>query len=111
MIGPDRDIPAPDMGTDEREMAWIMDTYSQSVGHAVPGGRDRQAGRSWAAPTGRAAATGLGATSTDRARRWRCMGRTIAGQRVVVQGFGNVGSVVARELLAARRRAWSASAT
>ena len=101
MIGPDRDIPAPDLATGEREMAWLMDTYAQSVGHTVPevvtgkppvlGGTDA-----------RASATGLGATFVVE-RALALMGRTIAGQSFVVQGFGNVGSVLARELIAARR--------
>lgn len=96
MIGPDRDIPAPDLATGEREMAWLMDTYAQSVGHTVPevvtgkppvlGGTDA-----------RASATGLGATFVVE-RALALMGRTIAGQSFVVQGFGNVGSVLAREL-------------
>ncbi len=96
MIGPDRDIPAPDLATGEREMAWLMDTYAQSVGHTVPevvtgkppvlGGTDA-----------RASATGLGATFVVE-RALATMGRTIAGQSFVIQGFGNVGSVVAREV-------------
>ena len=96
MIGPDRDIPAPDLATGEREMAWLMDTYAQSVGHTVPevvtgkppvlGGNDA-----------RASATGLGATFVVE-RALAVMGRTIAGQSFAVQGFGNVGSVLAREL-------------
>jgi glutamate dehydrogenase (NAD(P)+) len=96
MIGPDRDIPAPDLATGEREMAWLMDTYSQSVGHTVPevvtgkppvlGGTDA-----------RASATGLGATFVVE-RALALSGRTIAGESFVIQGFGNVGSVLAREL-------------
>jgi glutamate dehydrogenase (NAD(P)+) len=96
MIGPDRDIPAPDLATGEREMAWMMDTYSQSVGHTVPGvvtGKPPVLGGTDA----RASATGLGATFViERALGLR--GRAISGQRFVIQGFGNVGTVVAREV-------------
>src|SRR5882762_7810377 len=60
MIGPDLDIPAPDLGTDEQTMAWMMDTYSMTQGKSVPG--------------------------------------VVTGKKIVVQGFGNVGSVAARLL-------------
>jgi glutamate dehydrogenase (NAD(P)+) len=96
MIGPDRDIPAPDMATGEREMAWFMDTYSQQVGHSVPAvvtGKPIVLGGS----AGRRAATGLGAVFICEATCAH-LGRPVAGQRVVVQGYGNVGAVIAREL-------------
>ena len=98
VIGPDRDIPAPDVATGEREMAWFMDTYSQQVGHPVPEivtGKPIVLGGT----EGRDAATGLGVVF--------CIedvlagaGESVDGQRVVVQGLGKVGSVVARELAA-----------
>jgi glutamate dehydrogenase (NAD(P)+) len=98
VIGPDRDIPAPDMATGEREMAWIMDTYSQQVGHSVPeivtgkplvlGGTD-----------GRRDATGTGVVFCLEAVLEH-LGEEVPGQRVVIQGLGNVGAVVARELYA-----------
>ena len=96
VIGPDRDIPAPDMGTDEREMAWFMDTYSQQVGHSVPGvvtGKPPVLGGTEA----RQPATGRGTVYVIQATLER-LGWPLAGQRVVVQGFGNVGSIVALEL-------------
>ncbi len=89
-IGPEVDIPAPDMGTSAREMAWMMDTYSVNVGHAVPGivtGKPISIGGS----RGRELATGRGVMIIVRealAER----GKTLAGARVVIQGFGNVGS-------------------
>ena len=92
-IGPEVDIPAPDMGTSAREMAWIMDTYSMNVGHAVPGvvtGKPISIGGS----RGRELATGRGVMIIVRealAQR----GKTLAGARVVIQGFGNVGSAAA----------------
>jgi glutamate dehydrogenase (NAD(P)+) len=96
VIGPDRDIPAPDMATGEREMAWFMDTYSQQVGHTVPAivtGKPVVLGGT----AGRQTATGLGAVYCLEAAMRR-LGRELAGRRVVVQGAGNVGSVIAREL-------------
>ena len=96
VIGPDRDIPAPDMATGEREMAWFMDTYSQQVGHAVPEivtGKPLVLGGTEV----RDVATGLGAVFViESVLRGR--GESIEGKRVVVQGIGNVGAVVAREL-------------
>jgi glutamate dehydrogenase (NAD(P)+) len=96
VIGPDRDIPAPDIATGEREMAWFMDTYSQQVGHPVPEivtGKPLVLGGT----EGRDVATGLGVIfcieDVLRGRR-----EQLEGQRVVVQGIGKVGSVVAREL-------------
>jgi glutamate dehydrogenase (NAD(P)+) len=98
IIGPDRDIPAPDMGTGEREMAWLMDTYSQQVGHAVPEivtGKPIVLGGT----AGRNEATGLGAVFCleGLARR---RGFELDRQRVVVQGLGKVGAVIVRELAA-----------
>jgi glutamate dehydrogenase (NAD(P)+) len=98
VIGPDRDIPAPDMATGEREMAWFMDTYSQQVGHPVPEivtGKPIVLGGT----AGRQQATGLGAVYMAEAACAE-LGRSVAGQRVVVQGYGNVGAVIARELAA-----------
>jgi glutamate dehydrogenase (NAD(P)+)/glutamate dehydrogenase (NADP+) len=92
-IGPAIDIPAPDMGTSAREMAWMMDTYSVNVGHAVPGvvtGKPLSIGGS----LGREMATGRGVMITVRealAER----GKLLTGARVVIQGFGNVGSAAA----------------
>jgi glutamate dehydrogenase (NAD(P)+) len=98
IIGSDRDIPAPDMATGEREMAWFMDTYSQQIGHTAPEivtGKPLVLGGT----AGRRAATGLGVVFTlEAAQEHR--GEQIAGQRVAIQGFGNVGSVIARELSA-----------
>jgi glutamate dehydrogenase (NAD(P)+) len=96
VIGPDRDIPAPDMATGEREMAWFMDTYSQQVGHSVPEivtGKPAVLGGTIV----RRAATGLGLVYVTEAVLER-MDAQVAGQRVVVQGFGNVGETAAAEL-------------
>jgi glutamate dehydrogenase (NAD(P)+) len=93
VIGPDRDIPAPDLGTDQQIMSWIMDTYSQQKGHAVPGvvtGKPIEIGGSY----GRREATGRGvvACMVEALRRG---GDSIQGSRVVVQGSGNVGRAAA----------------
>jgi glutamate dehydrogenase (NAD(P)+) len=96
VIGPDQDIPAPDMATGEREMSWFMDTYSQHVGQATPGivtGKPVVLGGT----AGRKAATGLGATICAEAMMER-LGRGIPASRVAIQGFGNVGAVIAKEL-------------
>lgn len=96
IIGPDRDIPAPDMGTGEREMAWFMDTYSQQVGHSVPGvvtGKPVVVGGT----AGRREATGLGVVYVLEAVCDR-IGLPLRESRVAIQGFGNVGGVAAREL-------------
>ncbi|MDH3519832.1 MAG: Glu/Leu/Phe/Val dehydrogenase [Myxococcales bacterium] len=94
VIGPDRDIPAPDLGTDEEVMSWIMDTYSQQMGHSVPSvvtGKPIEIGGSY----GRREATGRGAiTCAIEACRGR--GFALEGSTVVVQGFGQVGSAAAR---------------
>jgi glutamate dehydrogenase (NAD(P)+) len=92
VIGPDRDIPAPDLGTDEQVMAWIMDTYSQQKGYAVPGvvtGKPIEIGGTH----GRREATGRGvvACMVEACRRL-----SLSSERVAVQGFGNVGRATAR---------------
>jgi glutamate dehydrogenase (NAD(P)+) len=96
VIGPDRDIPAPDMATGEREMAWFMDTYSAQVGHSVP---EIVTGKPLAlgGTVGRRDATGLGVVIAIE-RVLGHLGWELSGQRVVVQGCGNVGAVVAHEL-------------
>lgn len=96
IIGPERDIPAPDMGTNAQTMAWMMDTYSANVGHAVPGivtGKPMSIGGS----AGREEATGRGVMLMAREAA-RHIGLTLSGASVVVQGFGNVGSHAARLL-------------
>jgi len=95
-IGPERDVPAPDLGTNEQVMAWVMDTYSMHVRHtstAIVTGKPLDLGGS----RGRREATGRGVLIvTDQALRK--LGRERTDQRVIIQGFGNVGSVAA-ELL------------
>jgi glutamate dehydrogenase (NAD(P)+) len=97
VIGPNEDIPAPDMATNEQTMAWMMDTYSMQKGYAVPEvvtGKPIAIGGS----IFRNEATGAGVVMVvDRA----CdrLGTPLAGQRCVVQGFGNVGGVAADELV------------
>ena len=98
IIGPDRDIPAPDMGTGAREMAWFYDTYSQLMGHAVPEivtGKPPVLGGTEA----RRPATGLGCVYVAEAAAEH-LGTPLRDQRVTIQGFGNVGSVAAAELYA-----------
>ena len=93
-IGPERDVPAPDMNTNEQTMAWIMDTYSMHVRHTVTAcvtGKPLDLGGS----AGRREATGRGAMiATDQALQH--FGWKRESTRVVVQGFGNVGSQAAR---------------
>jgi glutamate dehydrogenase (NAD(P)+) len=95
-IGPEVDIPAPDVGTSAREMAWIFDTFSMNKGYSVLGvvtGKPLQVGGS----LGRVEATARGAAFCVReALRKRDQG--VAGRRVAVQGFGNVGRNLARIL-------------
>jgi glutamate dehydrogenase (NAD(P)+) len=96
MIGPDLDIPAPDLGTDEQTMAWMMDTYSMTQGKSVPGvvtGKPLIVGGS----AGRREATGRGIVYTLY-QAARHLGHELRGRKVVVQGFGNVGAVAARLL-------------
>ena len=96
-IGPDKDVPAPDVNTDAQIMAWVMDTYSMHVGHtetAVVTGKPVEMGGS----LGRREATGRGVMIVTREAA-KHLGLDIKGIRVAIQGFGNVGSVSA-ELLA-----------
>jgi glutamate dehydrogenase (NAD(P)+) len=92
-IGPERDVPAPDMGTDEQVMAWVMDTYSMHTRHTATGvvtGKPLDLGGS----RGRKEATGRGVMiTTDQLLKDRKLKRK--DQRVIVQGFGNVGRVAA----------------
>ena len=95
-IGPEIDIPAPDLGTNEQVMAWIMDTFSQHKGHAVPEivtGKPVDIGGT----LGRREATGRGVVYTiiEAAKH---LSIDLARCTAVVQGFGNVGSVAVKEL-------------
>jgi glutamate dehydrogenase (NAD(P)+) len=94
VIGPDSDIPAPDVGTNAQVMAWIMDTVSMHRGYSVPGvvtGKPLAIGGS----VGRADATGQGVIYTVEATARR-LGFELAGATVAIQGFGNVGEATAR---------------
>jgi glutamate dehydrogenase (NAD(P)+) len=94
LIGPDSDIPAPDLGTNSQIMAWLMDTYSMHAGHTVPAvvtGKPVSIGGS----EGRTDATGRGVLISAEAAASQ-NGSHVDGARVVVQGFGNVGNAVAR---------------
>ena len=96
IIGPDKDIPAPDMGTNEQVMAWMMDTYSQQAGYSVPTvvtGKPVVLGGS----LGRREATGRGLVYMIEAAA-RHTGLDLQGAPAVVQGFGNVGSFTAKFL-------------
>ena len=89
LIGPEVDIPAPDVGTGPREMAWIFDTYSMNKGYSVLGvvtGKPLEIGGS----LGRVEATARGAAFCIR-EALRKQGERVEGRRVAVQGFGNVG--------------------
>jgi glutamate dehydrogenase (NAD(P)+) len=93
-IGPEKDVPAPDVNTNDQIMAWVMDTYSMHVGHtttSVVTGKPLELGGS----LGRREATGRGVMIAARESA-RHVGFDIKGARVAVQGFGNVGSVSAR---------------
>ncbi len=95
-IGPQTDIPAPDMATNEQTMAWMMDTYSMLIGHAVPEvvtGKPISVGGS----IFRREATGAGVVMTAE-RACHRLGLAMSQQRCMVQGFGNVGGVAASEL-------------
>src|SRR4051812_13762714 len=96
IIGPQKDIPAPDMATNEQTMAWMMDTYSMEIGHAVPEvvtGKPVSLGGSLF----RHEATGAGVVMVIE-RACAKLGWDLAEQRCVVQGFGNVGGIAAAEL-------------
>src|SRR4051794_27278839 len=96
-IGPEKDVPAPDVNTNDQIMAWVMDTYSMHVGHtatAVVTGKPIEMGGS----LGRREATGRGVMIVTREAA-KHLGFDIKGATVAIQGFGNVGSVSA-ELLA-----------
>jgi glutamate dehydrogenase (NAD(P)+) len=107
VIGPERDIPAPDMATNEQTMAWMMDTYSMQVGYAVPEvvtGKPISIGGS----VFRSEATGAGVVMVVE-RACHKLGWNLAEQGCVVQGFGNVGSVAARDLAARGARVLAVS--
>ena len=93
LIGPEKDIPAPDVNTNAQVMAWIMDTYSMHAGHTVPGvvtGKPVSLGGS----EGRAEATARGAVYCIESAASH-LGMSLPGSRVVVQGFGNAGATSA----------------
>jgi glutamate dehydrogenase (NAD(P)+) len=94
LLGPDRDVPAPDVGTDEQIMAWIMDTYSMGQGSTVLGvvtGKPVAMGGS----LGRRDATGRGVVTVAREAAAKA-GIPLRGARVAIQGFGNVGEATSR---------------
>jgi glutamate dehydrogenase (NAD(P)+) len=94
LIGPDKDVPAPDVGTDAQVMAWIMDTYSQQMGYSVPGvvtGKPLSIGGS----LGREEATGRGVVYITL-EALRHLKLDIRNTTVAIQGFGNVGAHTAR---------------
>ncbi|MDE3226216.1 MAG: Glu/Leu/Phe/Val dehydrogenase [Nitrospirota bacterium] len=94
LIGPDKDVPAPDVGTDPQVMAWMMDTYSMQVGYVVPGvvtGKPLSIGGS----LGREEATGRGVVDVTL-EAMRHLKLDIQKATVAVQGFGNVGANTAR---------------
>ncbi len=100
-IGPDKDVPAPDVNTNEQIMAWFSDTYSMHVGHtstSVVTGKPIEMGGS----LGRREATGRGVMIVARESA-KHLGFDLRGSRVAVQGFGNVGSIAA--MLMARQGA------
>ncbi len=93
-FGPEKDVPAPDMGTNPQTMAWIMDTYSMHMRHTVTSvvtGKPLSLGGS----RGRVEATGRGLMLICREAA-PLKGLTLPGSRMVIQGFGNVGSIAAR---------------
>ncbi|MGH2534060.1 MAG: Glu/Leu/Phe/Val family dehydrogenase [Thermomicrobiales bacterium] len=94
LIGPNKDIPAPDVNTNQQVMAWLMDTYSMNLGYSVPGvttGKPLVLGGS----EGRIEATGRGCVfAIEEAAK--TLGFDLAASRTVVQGYGNAGSVAAQ---------------
>jgi len=93
LLGPDSDVPAPDVNTNERVMAWVMDTYSMHMRHtasAVVTGKPLELGGS----AGRKEATGRGCMIVTR-EALKELGMPVRGTTVAVQGFGNVGSTAA----------------
>src|SRR3954447_14190417 len=107
VIGPQEDIPAPDMATNEQTMAWMMDTYSMQVGYAVPEivtGKPIALGGSLF----RHEATGAGVVMVIE-RACQRLGWELAEQSWVVQGFGNVGGIAAQELIAKGARVLAVS--
>jgi glutamate dehydrogenase (NAD(P)+) len=101
-IGPEKDVPAPDVNTNEQIMAWVMDTYSMHVGHtttSVVTGKPTELGGS----LGRREATGRGVMIVTRESA-RHVGFDLKGARIAIQGFGNVGSVSAEHLARAGAR-------
>jgi glutamate dehydrogenase (NAD(P)+) len=103
IIGPDRDIPAPDVGTDAQHMAWMMDTYSQERGFAIPGvvtGKPIEIGGS----LGRAESTGRGVVYTIQhaAKHLHSIGKPgpkmDSSTTAAIHGFGKVGAVAAQEI-------------
>ncbi|WP_457424779.1 Glu/Leu/Phe/Val family dehydrogenase [Roseateles sp. P5_E7] len=94
IIGPQQDIPAPDVNTNGQIMAWMMDTYSMNTGATATGvvtGKPIELGGS----LGRVAATGRGVFVVGR-EAMRRLGQPLEGARIAVQGFGNVGSIAAK---------------
>ena len=90
ILGPDKDIPAPDVFTTSKTMAWMMDTFSMFTGHTVPAvvtGKPEVLGGS----KGRKEATGRGVAIATR-ELYRALGEKLDGCAVIIQGFGNVGS-------------------
>jgi glutamate dehydrogenase/leucine dehydrogenase len=96
MIGPETDVPAPDMNTNSQTMAWMMDTYSMYEGHSVPQvvtGKPLEIGGT----PGRVEATGRGVSIITQ-RLFEYLDRDLSGASVAIQGFGNVGSNAAKLL-------------
>ena len=96
IVGPEKDIPAPDVGTNAQVMAWMMDAYSSYMGYSVPSvvtGKPLSIGGS----AGREEATGRGVAIVTREMARR-MGLTLSGASIVIQGFGNVGGATAQIL-------------
>ena len=93
-LGPDKDVPAPDVGTNSQVMAWILDQYSASVGHIVPGvvtGKPIELGGS----LGRESATGRGVVEAASLACGK-IGMSLSGSRIAIQGYGQVGAWAAR---------------